>query len=79
MKAYFHKDRLLTIDGTPQEVALFMDIRAMGPKVPEEKPKLPFIPFKHGGYSPITTTGQTPPITWVDNGYTYIKYAEKPE
>lgn len=56
MKATFHNEKLLTVEGTPQEIAEFKDILAMGPKVPVKK-----VPYKAVG--PYVGVPFNPPYT----------------
>lgn len=49
MRATFRDEKLISVEGTPQEIAEFQDLLKMGPKVPEKK-----IPYQ--GTGPYTTT-----------------------
>lgn len=37
MRATFHDEKLISVEGTPQEIAQFHDLIKMGPKVPQKK------------------------------------------
>lgn len=53
MKATFHGDRLLTVEGTPQEISLFKDLQEWGPKVkPSGVPFKPLMPHYTVGDPP---------------------------
>lgn len=58
MKATFHGDRLLVVEGTPNEIHVFKDLLEWGPKLP----KTTGVPYKPTWW---TTTGidRTAPIT----------------